>query len=389
MTYQVLDLFAGSGVGRAVKDRGLSEIGVETMKEAVETRDKNGLDTVLNVDGTGTSVSDIPSTFGVGIPILAGGPPCQTFSSAGNGVGRKALDRVLYGAGVVAQGETFRPDDGDPRTWLVLEPLRIILASRPRFIMLEQVPFVLPVWERYAQIIQQAHGYSVWTGILKSERYGVPQARRRAGLIARLDGKQAGPPPATHSTYYERDPSKLDEGVLPWVSMAQALGWGTTGRPSFTVCGGGTETGGAEPYGRRARESLLAYRNGNQVRAAVRDENLPAPTVHFGEAFNDVRWVQRSNYSSRSGKSVPSPVPGSPPLGARELHEPSSTVTSKSARWAQADGSASLRVTVEETAILQSFPEDHVFAGKLGKRYLQVGNAIPPLMAGAILDTFL
>ena len=36
----------------------------------------------------------------------------------------------------------------------------------------------------------------------------------------------------------------LDPGVLPWVSMEQALGWGMTERPNMSVTGGGTGAGG-------------------------------------------------------------------------------------------------------------------------------------------------
>lgn len=392
------------------------------MPEAIATRLGAGMATALEPDGTGTSVAAVQPRSLPGGRIQLGGPPCQTFSMAGGGEGRRALLRVLFGIDVIVSGRPFRPDDGDPRTWLVLEPLRIALETRPEFIVWEQVVPVGPVWDRCAEVLTKAHGYSVWTGVISAEMYGVPQTRKRKFLIARLDGKQAGPPVPTHSRYYERDPYRLDPGVLPWVSMAEALGWGVTVRPSFTVCGGGVETGGAEPFGRRAREALVeyrsstmpnatartedlpaptvafgndaksvrwVYRNGNQANAAERPSDVPAPTVHFGSRVNEVRWVQRSNYTSRSAKSVPSPVPGSPPLGARELDEPSATITSKGHHWAPADtGSSSIRVTVQEAAILQSFPPEHAFAGKLGKQYLQVGNAVPPLLAKAILQMF-
>lgn len=43
------------------------------------------------------------------------------------------------------------------------------------------------------------------------------------------------------------------------------------------------------------------------------------------------------------------------------------------------------RVTVAEAAALQSYPPGFTFAGTKTKQFLQVGNAVPPLLAEAIL----
>lgn len=460
-----IDLCAGIGWSVACRWLGVSELGFEIMPEAIATREAMGAVTQA------VSIVELPDSFCSQAPIQIAGPPCQTFSAAGNGEGRKALAEVLFRARYLAAHGVLlrRADDGDPRTWLVLEPLRLALGGRPMYIVWEQVPAVLPVWQTAGEILTAA-GYSVWTGILNAEQYGVPQTRKRAFLIARRDGWAAMPPVPTHSRYYSTNRAKLDQGVLPWVSMAQALGWGTTGRPSFTVTGGGSNTGGAEPFGRAARDSLMSmrrnsgpgaardprpsdepsytiraqgsgshpsgvewvYRSSAHPNATMRDGDQPAPTVMFGNAGADVQWVQRSNYS---GTGVPSPVPGSPDRGARTLDEPSATLTGRMPHWAvqtgtnsemvRADGRpwqertkkysrpvdepsptivgermgqwrvvddqspASIRVTVEEAAALQTFPYPELIQGTSGKRYLQVGNMVPPVLGAAILKGFL
>lgn len=45
-----------------------------------------------------------------------------------------------------------------------------------------------------------------------------------------------------------------------------------------------------------------------------------------------------------------------------------------------------VRITVEEAAALQSYPPDFTFVGNKGSQGLQVGNAVPPLLAEAILS---
>jgi DNA (cytosine-5)-methyltransferase 1 len=380
-----LELFAGSGWGVALKQLGIPAEGVETMPEAIETRKWAGMSTVLDAEGKGVSVADLPDSFGLGYSLHIGGPPCQTFSAAGKGEGRANLHRVLAGIDEVARGVRFRPGDGDPRTWLVLEPLRLALAGRPTFIVWEQVSAVLPVWEACAAVLRRAHGYSTWTGKIRSEQYGVPQTRERAFLIARLGGRPAAPPAPTHSRYWERSPSRLDDGVLPWVSMAEALGFTADMRSNYGV--------DVDPV-------VRGHRSSDQPSFAVTSK------------IDRNKWVQRRN-SGPGARRTPRPVQ-SPSFTIRAQgsgSHPSGTewewTVSRPATTVQADqriaapghkdraggepqfGPTSIRVTVEEAAALQSFPPEHRFAGTQGKRYLQVGNAVPPLLAKAILETFL
>lgn len=385
------DLFAGAGGwDLAAEELGWSVDGWEILPEAQETRAAAGLKTA------GSDVRDIEPAPGE-YDVEIASPPCQSFSMAGKGTGRAALGAVLT---VITSYREGRPMSyaeaaaltGDERTALVAEPLRVALGSRPQFIAWEQVPAVLPVWEACAVVLRE-HGYSVAVGTLNSEQYGVPQTRRRAVLVARRDGGTAQLPKPTHSRYYQNEPSRLDPGVLPWVSMAAALGWGMTARPSMTVTGGGTDTGGAEPFGNGARVSMRreltegrwALRNGSQANATERGLDQPSGTLFFGEQSNWVAWVQRSNYSSGSSDGSTAAERG---RTTRGLDQPSVTITGKGFSWAEGGDpakSAGLRVTITEAAVLQTFPADHPFQGSKGRQYLQIGNAIPPRMALAIL----
>lgn len=222
-----VDLFSGAeGLGVAARNLGQPDaLGVEFARWPVETARAAGFP-VLQVDVR--KVQPVLTLRKGG--RLKGSPPCQPFAQSGSGKGlqhlralAEALRLVAYEGADPAYAVTLTRDPVlDERTVLVLEPMRWVRDCMPVSIGLEQVPTALPVWEAYAVILREM-GYSVWTGKVHSEQYGLGQARTRGVLLASLE-REVGRPAPTHSRYHRQSPWRLDDGVLPWVSMADALG---------------------------------------------------------------------------------------------------------------------------------------------------------------------
>lgn len=334
-----VDLFAGPGGWDVGATRlGLDVTGIERDHAACETRRAAGLGTVEG-DVRDYGPADFPDAT-----TAIGSPPCQPFSVGGKGGGRKALDTVLDLAQMLATRQSITQElkgFADERTGLVLEPLRWALeakdAGQPyRTILLEQVPTVLPVWEAFAGHLR-GEGYSVATGRLSAEEYGVPQTRSRAFLVATLDSEARLPDP-THQRYRRGEAEVQGAfGLKPWISMAAAIGWGMTHRPALTIAVG-TAAGGPDPScvgGSGARATLYGERDAGRwidCRRIVDADNLP---VYRG--------------------------------GRRDT----------------------IRLSVQDAALLQTFPADHPWRGSKTKQLEQIGNAVPSLLAEHVIATAL
>lgn len=432
----VVDLFAGpGGWDCGMRDVGVTDVlGIEWEPTACATAEAAG-HRRLQADIAALNPGDYHPVGKVS------SPPCTKFSAAGSGVGTRVMDHLATGiralfAGVDARATTqsailptmlaereqanakrakpwpaekvqTKAREDAITTALVLEPARWIVGMPSlRWIAMEQVPQVLPLWDVYAECLRAA-GWHVWTGVLNAADYGVPQTRRRAILIASLDRRVTRPAP----THAEATVSPTLFGQLPpWVSMAEALGWDPAdairparGVGSIERHGDRTPTPASAPaptatsksrswsrivtnqrtsatadyYEREISEPaptlttntrLWHFRSGNQTNASVRRIDEPAPTVLFGHRPNDVRLVHERPATTVVGSFRPDVIAG-----------PGHHDTSRQ------DAPDSVRVTVQEAAILQSFPPDYPWQGSRTRQYEQVGNAIPPLLAAHVV----
>lgn len=374
---KALDLFAGpGGWDEGIAELGIRPLGIEWDAAACATRDARGHRTLQADVATLDPLEFAPCD------LLIGSPPCQAFSTAGKGDGHLDVPLILLAAEALMLGDDVRADFvpklADRRSLLVVEPLRWALALKPTFIALEQVPPALRLWRVFADHLR-ARDYHVWTGILNSADYGVPQTRERAILMASRVGP-VRPPRATHC---KGGAHTLEGELLPWVSMADALGW--TGSEVVNTRGDRQTPGGNEfPSDRpswalteKARSWVL--RNGNQANAAERtpDENgnrqpvrlipdtEPAPTLDT----NVQGWVFT--------QPAPTTVTTDPRIG-----EPGHRDRDGGEPQYRPDA---IRVTLQEAATLQGFPADYPWQGSRTKQFEQVGNAVPPPLARHII----
>jgi len=380
----IVDLFAGPrGWSEGLHLLGLTDIGLEWDTAACRTAHAAG-HPVIQCD-----VAQYPTApFAGRIRGLIASPPCQAWSRAGKRGGLADQPLVHQAVHDLAHGRDTRAEllaqCKDVRSLLAAEPMRWLYDLRPEWVCMEEVPDVLPLWKQYADVLR-GWGYGAWTGVLNAADYGVPQTRQRAILIASRVRKVTAPEP-THAKAPAED---LFGGCLErWVSMADALGWGATDRVSPTVTAGGGKTGGAEPFPSQAR----------QARQALLDAQTRGAWVLKSRRDSDA-WVAKEGPRENRRADQPAPTfTGEAHRWSWTLDRPATTVcaTNRIAppghRNRDAGGESqfaspdSVRITVAEAAILQSFRPDYPFFGTKTKAFEQVGNAVPPLLAAHVVS---
>lgn len=353
-----VDLFAGIGWALGLRSLGMTEVGIDLEPSVCATRAALGLPTIR------ADLTTYPPRPCTG---LIASPPCTDWSSAGRRAGRS--------------GETG---------WLVDVVPQWVLRGRPRSVACEQVPEALEVWEEHAHTYR-ALGYRTWTGILCAADYGVPQTRRRAFLLAHAE-RQPHPPEPTHS--------RMGEGLFggqPWVSMAEALGWDGEDTPARTVCGDrGPRWAYEDRDGTHGR--VLTER---QPHGATRQPHELSMTITASADNGNFRWQLNTHRDQRpdgSTQTRPAPAPAltAKALGQWQWERPATTVCAdpriaepghRDREGGEQQFERATRVTIAEGLILQGFPPDTPLAGNKSQQWAQIGNAVPPPWAAAIVGS--
>lgn len=345
----IIDLFAGpGGWSEGIRRHlGLRDVGLEWDWSACRTRAAAGHTTIQ------CDVTQYPTEpFRGRVKGAIKSPVCTPWSRAGKRLG--IVDQPLVHQAVhdLANGNDTRTQllaaCQDKQSMLAAEPMRWLYDLRPEWVAMEQVPDVLPLWKQYAVYLRK-WGYSVWCGELNAANYGVPQTRGRAVLAASRTRAVTAPRP-THAEYGGVH-DLFGASRASWVSMAEALA-GLDDTDIVNTRGDRKTSGGNEfPASRpswalteKAR-SWWVLRQGARANATVRRLDQPAGTIVAGHARRDYQWQ----------------TVGDGPRQRRPL-------------------------ALSEAAILQSFPGDYPFWGSESKAFLQIANAVPPLLAAHIVS---
>jgi DNA (cytosine-5)-methyltransferase 1 len=321
------------------------------------------------------------------VELLAGGPPCQGFSSAG------------------------RRKPSDPRNELFQQYLQFVELVRPRMVLIENVKgFTYDFVERddpsirrnfAAELVAKLNEtYHVYTDTLSLSEFGIPQHRQRFFIIGMLkdDFRELEGARKPFDRLRARKSTFLKaKGIAEQVTSYQALSDLEVERAGTKDC---PDSSGFKAIktvvGKSAYQKLMRDGHEGEVGDTRLARHRPDIAARFALIIEDCKARKRLNVQLNKEMRE---IYGIKKMATRVLDpkKPSPTITSMPDDLLHYAEPRTL--TVRENARLQSFPDWFRFQGKYTTggerrarevpRFTQVANAVPPLIAEILGEVLL
>ena len=353
-----LDLFAGAGgMSEGVKKAGIDVVAaIEFNKQIAETYEYNHPETKMMVgDIRDIDAEDVESLFDkkqCSCNVIFGGPPCQGFSMAGNRIRSKV---------------SFLED---PRNLLFKEYIRMVERLRPEVFVIENVPGILnynngavknEIYSTFKDL-----GYKIDSKVLCAADYGVPQLRQRAifignrlGISPELFFPEPTHTPDTYVTVYDAISD------LPPLEAGQGV--------ELTPYQEGVEL--TEYQRKMVSNNSFVY---NHMSSNHKPEVIELlKLIKQGETMKDLpeKYHTKSVHSGAYGRM--------------DYSKPAYTLTTRLNTPSVGRITHPIQnrtITPREAARIQSFPDEYRFLGDITSVGMQIGNAVPPLLAQKIAE---
>lgn len=347
MKPRVIDLFAGvGGLSLGFEKKGFDVVLANEYDASIATSYIANHKNTKMIVGDITSL-DLEDTFGKlagTIDVVIGGPPCQGFSQKGQ---RKTIH--------------------DERNFLFKYYVSVVELVNPKYFVMENVPNLLTAEGGYfrheIEELFNKLGYSLEYGVLNASDYGVPQNRRRAVIIGKLNG---------------------DAPKLPVPKRNDVTIWDAISDLAYLESGEGSEEQeykypAESDYEKMLRkDSSKLFNHIATKHSPLALERLALIPPNAGREVLPEEHLTKSIYSGTWTRM--------------KKDEISVTITTRfdtpsSGKFTHPF--LNRAITVREAARIQSFPDNFHFVGNKGSQMKQVGNAVPPLLAAAIAEVIM
>lgn len=349
MPHYGVDIFSGAGgLSLGAELAGITmRFAIEVNESAAKTYKRNHKHTEVLCQNI--KEVDLRSQFSNEPPfIIMGGPPCQGFSLS----------------------NTRNRNMENEKNFLFREFVRMVKELHPKWFLFENVSGIVHM--NHGAVVEmiadefKSLGYSVKYTVLKASDYGVPQNRERFFLVGNSLGID----------FHFPSPNDTKISVQEAIGDLPALENGDNYNELdylMPICE-------ASKYARRMREksnkSLQNFVSRNNDLAIKRYSYIPQ-----GGNWRDIPEELMDNYADKSRCHSG--------IYKRLRADQPSVVISNYRKSMLIHPTQNRGLSVREAARIQSFPDHFVFEGPISHIQQQIGNAVPPLLAKAVVKQIL
>ncbi|MFN8456346.1 MAG: DNA (cytosine-5-)-methyltransferase [Anaerolineae bacterium] len=312
------------------------------------------------------------------LDLLVGGPPCQGFSMMGNRVPHYSKN----GNHKSGSEYDFTQDD---RNQLFEAMITLAETLQPRYVVIENVAGLksAEIEEKsYADHISerlQTIKYQTKIVRLEATNLGIPQKRHRYFIIGiHHDAiwpefeclEQIKPAAQLKHALFDLPPLSISDGrwIAPHTNIAaQQKDLAAVYLDKFQIRG----------QTKVLFSHVSRYNNSDDLELFT--------TLKEGESYRKLiaRLGGKQNFTKYTDDNFPDKYyrlewEGQSKTIVSHLHKDGNS-------FVHPDPDRQIRsISVREAARIQSFPDDYIFCGSRGAQFIQIGNAVPPVMSQAI-----
>lgn len=314
-----------------------------------------------NIQGIFNKVDDVIEKEGIQeLDLIIGGPPCQAYSLVGRAVSSNKMVT-------------------DPRNFLYIQYVKFLQHYKPKMFIFENVPGILTAQkgETFKTILSEFNriGYTVDYKILNASDFGVLQNRRRVIII--------GWRKEYHLEYPNFDDCNIDMDVTV-SDILYDLSVLERGQEKNEYVAEENEY--LRVSGIRNKEDILTHHicrkhNENDI------EIYKNVILAWNENHTRIKYTDLPD-KLKTHKNVTAFLDRYKVLAGdiRCSHTMIAHIAKDGHYFIHPDIEQCRSISVREAARVQSFPDNYYFEGSRAAKYVQIGNAVPPLMAKGLAN---
>ncbi len=295
-----------------------------------------------------------------GLDLIIGGPPCQAYSLVGRAVSCNNMAT-------------------DPRNFLYIQYVKFLQHYKPKMFIFENVPGILTAQkgETFKTILSEFNriGYTVDYRILNASDFGVLQNRRRVIIIG------------WKKEYFLEYPNfddcniDMDVTVSDIFSDLSVLERGQEKNEYISESNDYLRLSGIRNEKDILTHHICRKHNENDIeiyKRVIKAWNDNHTRVKYTDLPDELKTHKNVTAFLDRYKVVADDI--------RCSHTMIAHISKDGHYFIHPDIEQCRSISVREAARIQSFPDSYYFEGSRAAKYVQIGNAVPPLMARGLAN---